>query len=143
MPAKANPLARLRKVVKTFPEATEVEAWGAPTWRLGRMFAMYEESMHGLERVAIGIKAAPGNNEIMVATDPRRFFIPPYVGPAGWVGVRLDRKIDWDELTDLLRDGYRLVAQKRLLKAGEKRPKPKAKSQKPKAQSPKPKARRG
>jgi len=144
MPAKTNPLTRLRQVIRTFPEATEVEAWGAPTWRVGRMFAMFEESMHGLERVAIWIKAAPGNNEIMVATDPKRFFIPPYVGPAGWVGVRLDRKIDWDELADLLRDGYRLVAPKRLLKGQAKAhsPEPRAQSPEPRAQSPKPRAQR-
>lgn len=117
MSPKSSPLARLRRVIKALPESTEVEAWGTSTWRVGKMFAMYEEDMHGLNRVAVWIKAAPGNNEIMVATDPERFFIPPYVGPGGWVGVRLDRKIEWDELTDLLRDGYRLVAPKRLLKA--------------------------
>lgn len=116
MPARTGPLARLRTVIKALPETTEVEAWGSPTWRAGKMFAMYEEKMHGLDRIAVWIKAAPGNNEIMVTTDPKRFFIPPYVGPGGWVGVRLDGKVDWDELADLLSDGYRLVAPKRLLK---------------------------
>ena len=116
MPAKASPLIKLRKLFKALPGTVEVEAWGTPTWRAPRMFAMYEHKMHGLDRVAIWIKAAGGNNEIMTATDPKRFFIPPYVGAGGWVGVRLDGKVDWDELAELLRDGYRLVASKKLLK---------------------------
>ena len=51
----------------------------------------------------------------MVRTAPDRFFVPPYVGPSGWVGVWLDRGVDWDELTELLRDSYRMTAPKRLL----------------------------
>jgi predicted DNA-binding protein (MmcQ/YjbR family) len=50
----------------------------------------------------------------MVQTAPDRFFVPPYVGPSGWVGVRLDGKVDWGEIADLLRDAYRLTAPKRL-----------------------------
>jgi len=117
MPAKVNPLVRLRKIFKALPGAVEIEAWGAPTWRAPKMFAMYEYKMHGRDQVAIWIKAASGNNEIMVATDPKRFFIPPYVGAGGWVGVRLDGKVDWDELAELLADGHRLVASKKMLKA--------------------------
>jgi len=117
VPSKPGPLVKLRKVFKALPGTTEVEAWGALTWRAGKMFAMYENKMHGLDRVAIWIKAGPGNNEIMVATDPKRFFLPPYVGAGGWVGVRLDGKVDWDELAELLQDGYRLVAPKKWLKA--------------------------
>jgi predicted DNA-binding protein (MmcQ/YjbR family) len=116
MPARPNPLVRVRKLIKTIPGTTEVEAWGTATWRAPKMFAMYEHKMHGLDRTAIWIKAASGNNEIMVATDPKRFFIPPYVGAGGWVGVCLDGKVDWDELAELLWDGFRLVASKKLLK---------------------------
>ena len=116
MPAKPNPLVKLRKIFKALPKTVEVEAWGAPTWRAPKMFAMYEDRMHGLDRVAIWIKAAPGNNEIMVTADPRRFFIPPYVGAGGWVGVQLDGKVDWTELAELLEDGWRLVATKKMLK---------------------------
>jgi hypothetical protein len=50
----------------------------------------------------------------MVHAAPERFFVPPYVGPSGWVGVWLDRAPDWGELEGLLRDSYRLVAPKRL-----------------------------
>jgi hypothetical protein len=50
----------------------------------------------------------------MVAAEPHRFFVPPYVGPSGWVGVWLDAEVDWNELGELLRDAYLLVAPKRL-----------------------------
>ena len=115
MPSRSSPLARLRKIFKTLPKTAEVEAWGTPTWRARKMFAMYENKMHGLDRIAIWIKAAPGNNEIMVAADPGRFFIPPYVGAGGWVGVRLDGRVDWAALAELLADGWRLVATKTML----------------------------
>jgi hypothetical protein len=115
MPSKRDPLPRLRKLCLALPEAHEVEAWQAPTWRVrNKTFAIYADPHHNDDHAAVWIKAAPGNNELMVATDPQRFFIPAYVGPSGWVGVRLDVAGGWDDLVDLLRDGYNLVAPKRL-----------------------------
>ena len=51
----------------------------------------------------------------MVRADAVRFFVPPYVGPSGWVGVWLDQGVDWDDVAGFLTDAYRLVAPKRLL----------------------------
>ena len=51
----------------------------------------------------------------MVRHAPTRFFVPPYVGKSGWVGVYLDGDVDWGELAELLRDSYRLTAPKRLV----------------------------
>jgi predicted DNA-binding protein (MmcQ/YjbR family) len=51
----------------------------------------------------------------MIRASPDRFFSPPYVGPSGWIGVWLDGDVDWDELLELLRDGYRMTAPKKLL----------------------------
>lgn len=110
-------LTRLRKVCLALPEAHEVEAWGAPTFRVkNKMFAMYAEpgNHHGDGRAAVWCKAAPGEQALMVKTAPDQFFVPAYVGPSGWVGVWLDGKPDWDGLADILRDGYRLVAPKKL-----------------------------
>jgi len=115
MPPK--PLSRLRKLCLALPEAHEVLAWGEPTFRVrNRMFATHASasSHHGAGREAVWIKAAPGNQDLMVHAAPERFFVPPYVGKAGWVGVWLDGDADWKELADLLRDSYRLVAPKRL-----------------------------
>jgi hypothetical protein len=69
---------------------------------------------HGGGRPAVWCKAAPGNQAIMVRAAPDRFFAPPYVGPSGWVGVWLDRNPDWTEVSELMRDSYRLVAPKKL-----------------------------
>jgi hypothetical protein len=63
----------------------------------------------------VWLKAAPGNQALMVDAEPRRFFRPPYVGPSGWIGVWLDGRVRWRQLEELLLDGYRLVAPKRLL----------------------------
>ena len=111
-------LTRLRKLCLALPEAHEVEAWGAPTFRVrNKLFAMYAaaHNHHGAGRPAVWCKAAAGNQALMVEAAPQRFFVPPYVGPSGWVGVWLDRRVDWKELAGLLRDSYRLVAPKRLL----------------------------
>jgi predicted DNA-binding protein (MmcQ/YjbR family) len=51
---------------------------------------------------------------ILVGADPERFFVPPYVGHKGWVGMRLDDKPSWDEVTAMVRRSYRLIAPKRL-----------------------------
>jgi hypothetical protein len=115
-----NPLTRLRKVCLALPEAHEVEAWGEPTFRIrNKLFAMYAhaENHHGGRQAAVWCKAAPGNQAVMVQASPDRFFVPPYVGPSGWIGIRLDAKTDWKELAELMHDAYRLVAPKRFLAA--------------------------
>jgi len=99
------------------PEAHEVEAWAEPTFRVrNKLFAMYAAATnhHGGGRPAVWCKAGPGNQSIMVQANPERFFVPPYVGPSGWIGVWLDGGVDWAELADLLRDSYLLVAPKKL-----------------------------
>jgi len=110
-----SPLPRLRKLCLSLPEATEVETWGEPTFRVrNKLFAMYSSVGHHTRgRPAVWIKAAPGNQPFMVAHRPDRFFVPPYVGTSGWVGVWLDTA-DWDELRELLADGWRLTAPKKL-----------------------------
>jgi hypothetical protein len=112
-----SPLARLRKLCLALPEAHEVEAWGEPTFRVrNKLFAMYAapSNHHGGGRAAVWCKAAAGNQALMVRAEPERYFVPPYVGPSGWVGVWLDRNPDWSEVKDLMRDSYRLVAPKKL-----------------------------
>ena len=117
---RLTPLARLRKFCLALPEAHEVEAWGEPTFRVrNKLFAMYASAgtHHGAGRPAVWCKAAPGNQSLMVRASPERFFVPPYVGPSGWVGIWLDRRVSWKEVGGLLVDSYRLVAPKRLVAA--------------------------
>lgn len=114
---RTRPLTRLRKLCLALPEAHEVEAWGEPTFRVrNRMFAMYAAAgnHHGAGRPAVWLKAGPGNQALMVHAAPQRFFVPPYVGPSGWVGVWLDGAVEWGEVAALMRDAYRLVAPRRL-----------------------------
>lgn len=112
-------MARLRKLCMALPEAHEVEAWGTPTFRVkNKLFAMYAngETHAGAGRNGVWLKAAPGDQSLMIKAAPKRFFVPPYVGPSGWVGVYLDGKTNWTELKAIVADSYRLVAPKRLLK---------------------------
>jgi hypothetical protein len=113
-----SPLTRLRKLCLALPEAHEVEAWGEPTFRVkNKIFAMYAhaDNHHGGGRDAVWCKAAAVNQRLMVDAAPDRFFVPPYVGPSGWVGVWLDGNVDWKELAGLLEDGYRMIAPKKLV----------------------------
>lgn len=113
----SRPLVRLRKLCLALPDAHEVVAWGEPTFRVrNKMFAMYANASnhHGDGRHAVWVKAASGRQERMVRTSPARFFVPPYVGTTGWIGVWLDEACDWDELADILRTAYLLVAPKKL-----------------------------
>jgi len=84
-----------------------------------KMFATYAsaDSHHGAGRAAVWCKAAPGNQDLMVRAAPQRFYVPPYVGASGWIGVWLDDGTDWTELAELLRDSWRLTAPKRLVAA--------------------------
>ena len=108
-------LERLRKICLALSEATEKEAWGDPTWRVGnRIFAMQKGNYAG-GRPSVWLKAPPGGQDVLVSSAPERFFVPPYVGHKGWVGIWLDgRSFDWDELADLIDESYRLIAPKRL-----------------------------
>ena len=109
-------LARLRKLCLALPGAHEKVAWGAPTFRVNeKLFAHYRNDHHGDGRVAAWCKSVKLRQMELVESDPERFFVPPYVGPSGWVGVRLDKKPDWSLVAELLEDGYRLVAPKRRL----------------------------
>jgi len=105
-------LERLREICLAFPEATEQETWGHPTFRVrDKIFAACGS---GEERLSMTCKAPSGAQEVLIATDPKRFFRPAYVGHRGWVGVRLDLPVDWDQIADLVEESYRMTAPKRL-----------------------------
>ncbi|MFI5348784.1 MAG: MmcQ/YjbR family DNA-binding protein [Elusimicrobiota bacterium] len=89
------------------PEATEKEAWGAPTFRVNdRMFAMFVDNHHQDERLALWCNYPLDALRLAVAGDPGNFFVPPYVGKKGWLGVRLDRCLAWDIVAKIVRQAY-------------------------------------
>jgi predicted DNA-binding protein (MmcQ/YjbR family) len=105
-------LARLREICLSLPEAEEKPFGGhtAPSFRIrDKLFVMTSE-----DGLTMTFKAAPGVQQELVLEAPERFFVPAYVGHRGWVGARLDVEQDWDEIAELVEDGYRLIAPKRL-----------------------------
>lgn len=109
-----SPLAQLREICLRLPGVTERLSHGEPTWFVRRSFVMYAAHHHD-DRLACWCAAPAGNQEELVAADPDRFFVPPYVGGRGWVGVRLDGPVDWVEIAETVLDAYRTVAPKKFL----------------------------
>ena len=110
-------LAEIRRICLDLPEATERLSHGSPTWFAGKKtMVMFLDDHHGDGRLALWVAAPPGVQSAMVAQEPERFFVPPYVGHRGWLGVRLDRTPDWDEVGDIVEEAYRQVAIQRLLR---------------------------
>ncbi len=111
-----DPLETLRRLCLALPETTERLSHGEPTWfvRDKKTFVMYANHHHD-DRLAFWCAAPDGAQDALVRSDPERFFVPPYVGYRGWLGVRLDVPVDWDRIEDLVAAAYRMVAPKRLL----------------------------
>ncbi|MEQ8350282.1 MAG: MmcQ/YjbR family DNA-binding protein [Leptospiraceae bacterium] len=118
---KANhPLiVKLHEKCLLFPETYQKEAWGEATYRVnkGTMFAMTDCNHHGSGHIAVWVKAAPLVQPELVERDPNAYFVPPYMGPKGWVGVKLNTRTRWKELERLLQDAYLMSAPIRLRKA--------------------------
>src|SRR5262245_10844257 len=106
-----TPVDRLRTICLALPETTEKLAHGEPTWRVGgKMFASLDDHHHGADRLAVWLAAGLGDQERLVASDPKRFFVPPYVGHRGWLGVRIDGRPAWRLIATLVRDAWVQVA---------------------------------
>jgi hypothetical protein len=111
-------LARLRAICLALPEVSERPSHSAPTWfvRGKKSFVqLWATGHHDDDFPHLWCAAPPGAQEELVAAEPERFFRPPYVGHRGWLGVRLDGTVDWNEITEICRDAYRTVAPKTLV----------------------------
>ena len=116
MATRNDPLEKLRSLCLALPETTERLSHGEPTWfvRGKKTFVMYANHHHD-DRLAFWCAAPDGAQDALVASDPERFFVPPYVGYRGWLGVRLDVPVDWNQIEDLVVAAWRMVAPKKLL----------------------------
>jgi hypothetical protein len=114
-----TPLARIRSACLALPEVTERLSHGAPTWfvRGKTTFATFwEHGHHELQFPHLWLAAGPGIQAELIATDPQRYFRPPYVGHRGWIGMRTDRRVDWTEVAEMCEDAYRVTAPTRLIR---------------------------
>jgi hypothetical protein len=117
--ARARTLKRIRELCLALPETSERLSHGAPTFfiRDKKAFLMVLTNHHGDGRFAIWCAAAPGMQQLLVDADPERFFVPPYVGHRGWLGVQLEGELDWNELAGIAEDAYAEVAPAKLVEA--------------------------
>ena len=115
--ARAAVLDRIRSICLALPETSERPSHGAPSFfvREKRCFLMVLDDHHGDGIFGVWCAAPEGNQELLIEADPGRFFRPPYVGHRGWLGVRLNDEVDWDELVGIVEDAFAVVAPKRLL----------------------------
>jgi hypothetical protein len=116
VPRRVDPLDQVRTLCLDLPDVNERPSHGAPTFfiRDKTTFVMFHDDHHGDGRLALWCAAPPGVQEELVETEPDRFFRPAYVGHRGWIGVRLDRDLSWQEVERVIRDAYLTVAPKRL-----------------------------
>jgi predicted DNA-binding protein (MmcQ/YjbR family) len=105
-------LARLTKVCLALADATRECKGDHASFRVRKkVFAYFLNDHHGDGIVSVCAKVLPGDNTALVSAQPDRFYLPAYIGPRGWVALRLDRgTIDWKEVADLVAGSYQLTA---------------------------------
>ena len=115
-PAEEPLLAELTAICLALPEAVRERRGTHADFRVRtKVFAYYLDDHHGDGIVAVCCKTARGENVAWARADPVRFYLPAYIGPRGWIGLRLDvEPVDWRQVSDLVIDSYRLAAPKRL-----------------------------
>jgi predicted DNA-binding protein (MmcQ/YjbR family) len=109
-------LDRLTRICLALPEAIrEISGQHASFLVRKRVFAYFLNDHHGDGIVSVTGKVLPGDNAALAFAQPDRFYLPAYIGPRGWVALRLDvGTVDWDEVAELVTGSYQLVAPKRL-----------------------------
>jgi hypothetical protein len=106
---------RVREICLRLPEVTERSSHGSPAFFVGKQFVMlWVDGHHDHNFPHLWCAAPMGLQEELVAASSDRYFRPPYVGARGWVGVRLDGEVDWDQVAELCEEAYRVVAPSRL-----------------------------
>lgn len=117
-PAAVDVAPRIRAICLAFPQVTERPIHGAPTFFVrGRVafVTLWEHGHHDHVFPHVWCAAPYGVQEALIAARPQLVFRPPYVGQRGWLGVRLEDPVDWEEITELCRDAYRTVAPRQLV----------------------------
>ena len=108
---RSSPLERVRKICLTLPDTNERASHGSPTFfiRDKRSFVMYLDNHHDDGRLAVLCASSSDVQQMLATSRPDQFFVPPYVGHLGWIGVRLDRDLSWDEIEGVIRGAHRII----------------------------------
>jgi hypothetical protein len=111
---RPSPLERVRRICLALPEVQERESHGSPTFfaRDKRSFVTYQDDHHGDGRLALWCASSSDVQQMLASSRPEQFFVPPYVAHLGWIGVRLDRDLSWDEIERVIQDAHRVVMAK-------------------------------
>ncbi|MDQ6799515.1 MAG: MmcQ/YjbR family DNA-binding protein [Acidobacteriota bacterium] len=113
-----NMFDRVRKLCLSLPDTFEKLSHGEATFFVKkRTFVMFSTNHHGDGNYAIVCNAPEGAQEILTINDPDNFYVPPYVGGGGWIGVRLDRGIAWGKVASVVNDAYRVTEEKQRRKS--------------------------
>jgi hypothetical protein len=115
--SSASALRRVRELCLALPQTSERPSHGAPTFFIEarHSFVMFLDDHHGDGRLALWCAAPPGAQDMLVRAAPEHYFVPPYVGHRGWLGLRLDRAAPWDEVAGVIEDAWLERAPKRLV----------------------------
>jgi len=121
-PDPQKDLEQVRTICLALPEADERLSHGSPGFfiKKGKFFAYFWHNHHDDGITAVHVKTSGREEQAMlVEMDPDCYFVPPYLGPSGWVGMRLGLPdTDWDRVGDRIAISWELVAPRRLLEAG-------------------------
>ena len=111
-------LEMLADICLALPGSVRENMESHAAFKVGRkVFVYYLNNHHGDGIVSFCCKVLPGDNERLIAASPRKFYMPAYIGPRGWVALRLDRpSVDWKEVKELVRGSYEQIAPKKLLR---------------------------
>jgi hypothetical protein len=115
---------RVRKIAMALSGTTEKLSHGEPAFFRGRMFVMFDDHHHGSGHVAIWCRAEPGVQQAFVESEPKHFFVPPYLGTSGWIGIRLESGLDWSVVARFVEEAWREAAGKP--SPGMRKPSPRA-----------------
>jgi hypothetical protein len=107
---------RVREICLALPEVSERVSHGAPAFFVKKQFlTIWANGHHGDEFPHLWCAAPEGAQAEQIAIEPERFFRPPYVGGRGWLGMRLDGDVDWDEVAQVCHEAYRVIAPAKLV----------------------------
>ncbi|MGL4302174.1 MAG: MmcQ/YjbR family DNA-binding protein [Sphingomonas sp.] len=116
------PLAKVRALALALPETVERASHGSPGFLIekGKFFAYFWHNHHGDGETVVIVKTTGRDEQAMlIELDSECYYSPPYLGPSGWIAMRLDREeVDWDRVGDRIAISWELVVPRRLLKAG-------------------------